>query len=311
LTEGDILFFYHAVTAKQRISSLLKKATVLNDSNLVVFLKRSKALADRYSGTILGYAVVSGQSMFFDEDNEDWHFKGKVFAPLEDVHIFDQPLHSEVFTQTLQISRQSALTYLTKNQFTEIKRLLSLENTLPIYLADAEFAEASFKDITKDNWISIACANDTRFALEIQLRSYLLDYFLAALKDSHSPLLEECHCHRNGINTGFADYFVKLYGKWIPIEAKLNIKTEKDIFEQVAKYIHIDSFTPTKGTRKRECFAVNDNSFCIIIDQFGIYFVVENDYKDCSEDSPVWKRTDINHAMIATIREKLMEYIVE
>ncbi len=37
-------------------------------------------------------------------------------------------------------------------------------------------------------------------------------------------------------------------GKWVPIEAKLNILAEERILEQVAKYTNVDSFQPTKGT---------------------------------------------------------------
>jgi hypothetical protein len=311
LTEGDILFFYHAATATQRISRLRRKAKALALGELVAFLEHSHALADRYSGTIFGYAIVAGQSEFFDDDNSDLHFKGKVFAPLKRTHVFKNPLSAKVFAQTLKISRQSALTYLTRPQFDNIKQQLSIQNTLPDYLTDAEFAEQSLRNVTRDNWISVACADHTRFALEIQLRDYFLVHFLEAIKDAKTPLLEECQCRRNGKNTGFADYFIKLHGKWIPVEAKLNVKAEERLFEQLAKYIHIDSFVPTKGNRKDECFTTVDNDFCIVVDQFGIYFVLEDKYAECDEDSPLWARTDIDQAMIGGVRKKLKKYLTQ
>ena len=311
LTKGDILFFYHAVVAKKRIASLLKQAKNHCDSDVIGFLEHSKQLAEQYSGKVFGYAIIAEQPIFFDDnENENWHFKGKIFAPLKEVHIFDKPLDAKDFSTFLLISRQASITYIVREQFNNLRQLLSEYNCLPEYLAYAEFSEIGLKNITKNNWISIACSKNTRFALEIQMRTYFLDYFLNELKDKGSALLEECNCIRkvdskNNIRTGFSDYFIRLNNRWIPVEAKLNIRAERNLFSQIKKYIHINSFIPTKGTCIGKEFLHHDNPFCIVIDQFGIYLTYEDKFYECNEDKPLLKRIDINSDTIMIVREIL------
>ena len=310
LTEGDILFFYHAVTAKKRVAKLLKQAKVDNNIDIITFLEHSKKLAERYSGTVFGYAIVTGQPEFIDDDeNENWHFKGKVFAPLKDFHLFNHPINAKDFSTFLLISRQSSITYLAKEQFNNLRDLFLNSNALPNYLKNAEFSELGLKNITKDNWLSIACSSNIRFSLEGQLRAYFLDYFLNELKDKGTVLMEECHCRRNNINTGFSDYFIKLHGQWIPVEAKLNIKAEKNLFCQIAKYTHIDSFVPTKGNSIGKSILSQDNKFCLIADQNGIYLVYESKFYKCNENTPFVKRSDINHNSIILIRDEIKSII--
>lgn len=314
LTAGDILFFYHAVTAKKRIASLLKQAKICRDNDVVKFLEHSKQLADQYSGKIFGYAIVAEQPIYFDDnENESWHFKGRIFAPLKEVHIFDNPLDAKDLSDFLLISRQSSITYIVKEQFNNLRKLLSEYNYLSEYIINADFTEIGLKNITKNNWTSIACAENTRFSLEIQLRAYFVDYFLNQLKDEGSALLEECNCikkinSKNSVRTGFSDYFIRLHDKWIPVEAKLNIKAERNLFSQIEKYIHINSFIPVKGNNARKEFFISNNPFCIIVDQFGMYITFENTFYQCSADNPILKRIDINNDSITNVRAILKKY---
>ena len=39
-------------------------------------------------------------------------------------------------------------------------------------------------------------------------------------------------------SSGRADYFIRLGGGLVPIEAKLNVLTETSIGQQIAQYIH-------------------------------------------------------------------------
>ncbi len=156
LTEGDILFFYHAAAAKPRTKKFLRQARKCNKAyishfvdyadkwawdysgtsaegfdfkDLIRFLEHTHDLAIRYAGTIFGYAIVSAQSVFFKTESEQWHFKGKIFAPLGNVHIFAHPLEAENFTNFLLISRQAAITYIGKQQFDNIKKLVTTQPT--------------------------------------------------------------------------------------------------------------------------------------------------------------------------------------
>lgn len=305
LTQGDILFFYHAVSAKQRIANLLKKAKQESNHELTQLLKHAANLANRYAGTIFGYAEVVGPSEYLEDEDDLYHFKSKIFAPIANVHIFDTPLSADRFNDFVKISRQGTITFLGKHEFNGIKKQLSESNELPLFLKYAEFSEFGFRNVNETNWISISCAQNVRFIHETQVRVYLIDFLLNELKDKSTPLLQECRCFRGRQATGIADYFIKLNGCWIPVEAKLNALSERDLLAQVAKYIYIDSFVPTIGLHKGETFAIEDVSICIVIDQSGIYLVVSGEFNECSLGEPKWKREQLESRAILIIRNHL------
>lgn len=302
LTTRDILFFYHAVTAKQRVSEVLKEAKEIWDNNkLIQFLERSADLANRYAGTIFGCAEVIGPSEYLEVSAS--YYKSKILAPLSKIHIFKSPLSSDIFTSFIKIERKGTITILGRKEFEELKQELSRKNDLPSFLQNAIFGEHGFYNINKDNWRSIICGNNTEFVHEVQVRTYFTDYLLDELKDNGTPLLQECQCFRGGKMTGIADYFVKLHGDWIPVEAKLNILAERNISSQLEKYIHIDSFVPTMGTNKGKVFEIDDLSICLVIDQSGIYVTYDSEFRNCSLGMPLWKREQLEHNLISVIRD--------
>lgn len=61
---------------------------------------------------------------------------------------------------------------------------------------------------------------------------------------------------------------------------------------------------------EKEYFPVKDNKLCIVVDQFGIYLIIENNYVNCNGNNPFWKRTDINFDVINNMRKALRKYIV-
>ncbi|MDO8140840.1 MAG: tetratricopeptide repeat protein [Candidatus Brocadiales bacterium] len=308
LTQGDILFFYYSVTAKQRITKLLKQARQTTNIELIKLLERSSDLANRYSGTIFGCAEVSGSPEYYEQKEETkQHYKSRIFAPLKGYYIFNTPVKSGVFTKFLKISRQGTITILGEKEFEGIKQLLSECNKLPEFLQNAKFGGLGFRDVNKDNWISIACNKNAKFIHEIQLRSYFLDYLLDELKDERTPVVSECRCYKSNKITGFSDYFVQIHGKWIPIEAKLNVLSERDIISQISKYTHINTFIPSVGTHKGIEFCVHDVSTCIIIDQLGIYVTSNGEFKECEPGSPIWKREELEQNKIIDIRNYLQK----
>jgi hypothetical protein len=81
LTQGDVLFFYHAVSAQPRIARLLKEAKQTSPrGKLARLLEHAANLADRYSGKILGCAQVLGSTEYFKNEPES-HFQGRLYAP--------------------------------------------------------------------------------------------------------------------------------------------------------------------------------------------------------------------------------------
>ncbi len=207
LTEGDVLFFYHTKKAKFHITKLLKEAKrdYVHEPNLSVVLEHAANLARLYSGTIFGCAEVSSATEYFGRQEK--HFDGRYFAPLGQVHIFEHPLTSNEFAEFIKIG-QATITPLYTQEAKGIRGLLSKWNTLPHFLEKVEFSDNTFRNVDRNNWASISCLPSTRFVHEAQIRAYLLDFLLTAIKDRGTPLLEECQCFRKGQRTGIADYFI-------------------------------------------------------------------------------------------------------
>jgi hypothetical protein len=329
MTEGDILFFYHAKNAKPRIARLLREAeTLLRElesldgeyapeqlredirfaREVVRLLKYSAAQAQRYSGHIFGCGEVTGPTEY-EENEGDAHFSTKFFAPLGRVHIFEHPLPAERFANFVKITQSTPNTPLYEEQFEGIKRQFSENNSLPAFLSQTRIGEAAFYNVDKENWPEISCSADARFIHETQLRAYFLDFLLAELKDPRSPLLKECRCYRDGISTGIADYFARVNGKWIPVEAKLNVltSTEEKLLKQARKYTRVDHFIPTLGERVGEEYAASRSPLCLVADQSGIYLVAADGFRGCSFGKALWRRANLDHQVVREIREKIAE----
>jgi hypothetical protein len=312
MTEGDILFFYHTASARGCVAKVrgeVDRSSTKFD-HLKPVLDNAEAHVDQYSQTIFGCALVSGTSHREDDPENRKFFRNRIFAPLGEVCIFEHPLSHQVFRNVITLSPGGTLTPIYGRQFTALKKLLAQENELPEFLQQAVPGTTGFSAVKKNNWMTISCAPTLRFIDESQLRVYLLDYFLAELKDKGTPLLEECNCYRGGTRTGVSDYFVSLHGIWLPVEAKLNLATERDLKGQVNKYVHLDSFTPTKGRHQGECFEPQDIPFCLVIDQQGIFLMSDGTYVGCEPAKPIWCREELGtRGIIQKIRSHLADLL--
>jgi hypothetical protein len=318
LTASDILFFYHTKSATSLIQRLQSEATRVirggadpseglsrNDVNaLKDILDRQSALAQRYSGSIFGFAVVSGRPVRYHD--EDKHFKGTIYAPLGEVHVFPSPLFD--FTDIIRIG-QNTTTPVFGQEFEKLKERAAAHNQLPDILVQTESGSLSFRNVDSMNWPDVCCNREAKFVDEAQIRAYLIDYLLSEVKDDRSPLLPECDCFRDGLRTGTVDYFISVSDRWVPVEAKLNVLVEENVSSQIEKYAHIQSFQPTKGAHKGHLFKIGDLSMVLVVDQSGIYFTEEGRFVDCDAQNPKFRREDINHQSMSEIRESIISFL--
>jgi hypothetical protein len=276
--------------------------------DLAPLLNRAVQIAAKYSGAIFGCAEIAGAAEYHKSDL--YHFESRFFAPLARFHVFEHPLRSEIFSKYIKIS-QNTITPLYGQEFDGVKALLSEHNNLPCFLRVAGSGVLSFRTVNRENWPTISCNSDTRFICEAQLRAYLLDHLFRELKDTGTAVLEECQCYRNSQKTGTVDYFVRICGHWIPVEAKLNILAERDLMSQIAKYVKIDTFVPTKGSSRSKIFQVTDQGICIVADQSGIYVVRNGEFFGCALGDPIWRRESLDHSSAHDIRSWMATILTE
>lgn len=310
---GDILLFYHGVSAKDRIATLQRRIGD-SDRHMAQVLARSATQVEDYAGKLFGCAEVIGPALYEAPTGEDSHFKGRSFAPFNDVVLFKRPLPVAQFPTSLTIKRGVALTPLEGQSFIELKARLAEDNRLPAFLEVARPGGIDFPHVTADSWRRVSCAEDKRFSSETDVRSYLIDHLLDEIKDPGTPRLHECDCfHGNGEKrSGIADYFMQLGGRWLPVEAKLNIYAERDILDQVQRYINLLSFY---GPR-RQRYDVPKQPYCLVIDQAGLYLCsgnafVGNDGRLSSPlpDEPLISRAELARLSGAEVRKRLLSLI--
>ncbi len=309
MSEGDILFYYHSLSSINSSKNVFKESKEAHaPERIIENAEHGMEIADKYAGKIFGCSKISGSTQYFDYYPQ--HFRGRNFAPINEVHIFENPVDIKEFSEFLKITRGGTITPISRDDdFQRLKELLSENNELPDYLKTAQIGNNNFRNVGKDNWREVSCSINSSFLYEDQIRSYLIDYFLKEIKDNSTRLYEECDCFRDSKMTGTADYFMKLNSTWVPVEAKVNILSEKDIHQQLSKYLHIDSFRPTLRNKEQKEFEVFNPKFALIIDQSGVYIYNEGEFVDCEPGQPLWPRVVMSET--DKIRKKLISYLEE
>ena len=307
ITKGNILFYYYTVGSKKRSEKILREYEGSVNHDILKNLEHAVEISDRYSGKILACSEIAWPSE--DCGFQDQHFKSTLFAPTKDMYRFRNPIDIKDFNEFVKISHGTITPISNDEAFQGIKKLLFKENDLPPYLENAKIGDNGFININEKNWKEISCSTNTTFIHEEQIRSYLIDYFLNEIKDYRTPILEECKCYKdnNTNNPGTVDYFAKIDSKWVPVEAKINVLGERDIYKQLSQYININTFKPTKGRNRGKIFESTFTDYCLVIDQSGVYIFFEDDFVGCEPGKPYWPR----QKMVDTeqIRNNLIDII--
>ncbi len=322
LTEGDIIFFYQTKKARNRINRLLRRAANDEDGEWIRVVDRDLVLerlidqqqiALRHAGTIFGCALVTGSAAHWDESiiqrNPNRHWKGRIFAPISGEYIFGCPIPDKAFTQSITLSPGGAYTPLYGSDFVALKALCKKTGPLPDYLANARPGGVSFRDLDSTNWTAISCEPFARFIDESQLRAYLIDYLLEEIKDVKSTVYQECRCWHGGEFPTVADYCVRIHGRWIAVEAKLNVRAERDLHGQVLTYMNVKDFWPSRGNGTGGCIAGPTAAISLVIDASGIYLMNRKGFVNCTPGTPIWHRCQLSKSTWPEIRSAVQAMV--
>lgn len=310
ITSGDILFFYHTRTGGEKALRLARQAAKASPSYdfLTSTLERACDQARKYARTIFACAIVSGVAERLPDDSNTQHFKGKIFAPLADVYTFKKPLSLDELSRVITLSTGGTSTPVHGQSFTDLKELLAKNNELPIFLKDAVPGSIGFHSVNRSNWMKISTRPEQVFLDESQLRSYLLDFLLEEVKDPRTSVLSECECYREDTITGIADYFLRVEDHWIPVEAKLNIHTERDLASQLSRYVNIEIIKPRRGKFRGKTIISNSGDIILVADSMGVYFC-ESPSSIRELRKPTWSRSKFSRATIEAIRSRVRQLI--
>lgn len=272
---GDIVLFFHAKTAISRITALITQvnnlpANTRHDTGLLLeWLDKAKRIYKIIGGKIFAIARVSGSPEYWPLDNEfnQLHWRGRVFADVSDITVLKQPIDISEFNSFIKVSRQSAITPLPRNEFNQLRTIILNQNdNLPPFFHTSEIGDYALSHITAHNFLDITQEYRRRFLLEIDFRSYYVNYVLKSLFGH--KFWSECICHTEGKPNYYVDNVFYWKGKYYLLEVKLNVLLEPNLPQQLQQYIFADDLClspkfpePVSDFERQFMFVIDTNKF--------------------------------------------------
>lgn len=132
---GEDVYFMFSKTSIDTIKRLKCQLKNISEDDalyeakelLAVGLNRGEMLYKEYGGCIFAKGVVSGDVIVDSYAVEnDLHWRSRYFAPIDDMIVFDKPIHISDFRDFITISRTGAIMKLTPEQNQQLKNKLNL-----------------------------------------------------------------------------------------------------------------------------------------------------------------------------------------
>lgn len=273
--KGDIVFFYHAksaITKIRHLKSLLKKEKDKYKQaydEIERYLETAEKIYKRYGGKIFAVGTVCEElEIVKDAPREHLHWRSNIYAPINNITNLDFPVDKAKFEEYVKLSMQRTITPVPGTAFNGLRKLVLRYNDVS-FIENCEASPIPLKDINDKNWMEIAKEYKRRFFLEIQFRKFYVDYLLKSLSDT-KKIYSECSCWKNDVHTGFADNFITMNKKYLAVEVKINIDTERDIQNQLEKYSFCDMVKLDKNTaiykndiHQAHVLVIDMNKICI------------------------------------------------
>lgn len=269
---GDIVLYYHAKTAIQWIRKLETATKTLNPQKhdkklLVKWLQRARALYSLYGGKIFAIGRVSSRPEREDSENT-YHWSGRVYADIKDLYLLETPIDISEFNSFILVSRQSAITPLPSKEFEKLKSLVKAKNPMmPKWFLESNIGDNKLSKVNQNNFLKITDSYRKRFPLEINFRSYYVDYFLKTL--SGKNVYRECQCYTAKTPMARVDNVFEFGGKMMLLEVKLNISLENDLISQLNQYICAEYICLSNDQNNNTIDF--EKKFMFVIDVYAVY----------------------------------------
>ena len=300
LRRGDLIFFYHAKGAAAHVAKLMAAA---RRGPLARVLKRAEAYAGHYAGTIFAYARLSADAGGAGRYAAGNHFKTQACAPCAFVHVLERPLPEAVWAPFFQIKRRGAVTPLTARQARRLCACVLRANRQNSVLARLRFGDPALGCAGKGSWHRASRA-PYLFRHEQQVREFLADPMLHALADPGTLVLQECRCFRATRYVGQADNLVRVSGRWVPVEVKLDVEAmpAELLRAQLRRYLGLESCMPVLDPRRGHAVPMDGGSACLLVDRHGVYTTQRARFVQCAPGRPRWRFADWAGTAVADIR---------
>ena len=234
---------------------------------MVEWLQRARELYSLYGGKIFAIGRI-GSRPEKEELEFQYHWSSRVYADVKDLYLLETPIDISEFNSFILVSRQSAITPLPSKEFEKLKALIKSKNCdVPKWFLESRIGDNMLSKVNQNNFLEITNLYRKRFPLEINFRSYYVDYFLKTL--SGKNVYRECQCHTVRTPLARVDNVFEFDGKRILLEVKLNIALEGDLISQLYQYIFADYIILSNITNNITTDFERD--FMFVIDVYSMY----------------------------------------
>lgn len=304
--KGDIVFFMHSKTANTTISRLKTELINNRDSlspdyfwTMMNSLFRAKKLHSVYGGKIFAIGKVSNSPEYCQPvSNDNLHWNGRIYAPIDSIFLLETPIDISEFNSKIMVSRQSSITSVSGDNFEYLKTIILKKNkVIESYFEDSVAEPMPLHNITEENWLAVVNKHRRSFFLEEQFRSYYVDRFLRYFGDTKS-FYRECTCVKKGKAKTFVDNVVRFQGKFLLVEIKLSVASERNIIGQLSNYCDIDELW--LDTNSRIYNGIYPSNVLVIDTEKGYMYSNKNstmkhifDLDDISTNEDIVKLRDI------------------
>lgn len=278
--KGDVCFFMHSKTAISKITSLItelnnsKKYSSKEKTKMMEWLERGRTLYKEYGGKIFAIGRVTGAPVYEnyqDDDSVPFHWNSRLYAHIDSICVLDNPIDISEFNSFILVTRGAAITGVFGEEFIKLRSIIAKKNRLPRYVLESVSIPLPLNKINKNNWIEVAGKYRRSFFLEVQFRSFYVNYLLELLGDTKRNY-RECRCQKATNPDSFIDNVIKYKGKYLSVEIKLDVNAEQNLIGQVRKYCNVDRcFLLGKNKELPIDSSTMWSNNCLIIDTFNIY----------------------------------------
>jgi hypothetical protein len=304
---GGVLFFYLGdQRPRMNVNRCLKEAKAGNaHQEYIDAIQEDKTFIDKYARTLFGMAPVTSIASY----GQGTGFRGRVFADVasEQFHLFEKPLSYDFMVQHGQTTYGNTVLTMPGSTPNLYRDMLRMSNTLPDWFEKLTFGDNNIPFIDSNNWLSIVPSLPSLFLTPEETSSpeqkvcyYFVNHLVNAIQDPGETYQEQNATYRNGQMTGRADYFLKMHGTWIPLEAKVTINAERDFAGQLDQYLNLSHFTSRVDHKH---IHVGNHGVCIAADQYGVYLTKNGQFVGCAADAPRWERAKLTKQSIQEIRQ--------
>ena len=122
--KDDLVFFYCAATAKNRLGKACSEAKQAGRQELVDFAEKEKILYKQYSGSIIAWGkLITEPYQVHDEDVLGW--KSPWYGIIQIFEVFETPIPYSSFKQFCEINSYGAITTLSDEKCAMLEQLVS------------------------------------------------------------------------------------------------------------------------------------------------------------------------------------------